>query len=243
MDIRKTAAVLMCIALAGCGAATQDTEDNTAPIQDTGAAETQQVQEDQTEQTGETAAAVTDGVYISEPAVSADTLTSAFSSRIDAHDFYIKLGSVQPGGAEVTEEVEVCGNTLHDVYKTAEGVVTSELFIVDGGIWSITNEGSAVPMYVGFDNNYDAHIRECVFHCINVNDGSLIETAGQNTETVKDQSGSAEFTYVYGDDGMLKSYDGCGAHYDVIEYREGIGEVKLTEELKAAIQERDNSVF
>ena len=248
MNIKNMTAVLLCIALTGCGTAAQTGEETamgegTSPIQQesvqagSGAQVTLVDNGGQTVLTGE-------GAEAGQVIVSGgSTKTAAFSARIDAHDLYMKLNSVQPGGAEVTEEVEICGNILHDVYKSAEGVVTSELFIVDGGIWSITNEGSDVPMYVGFDNNYDAHIRECVFHNINVADAGAVEAVDNNTETVKDQAGNVEFTYVYSDDGMLVSYDGCGAHYEVAEFREGIGEVKLPENLKAAIEERDNSVY
>ena len=213
---------LVCMVLTGCSASVNES------IQEEPAASYAETTAAKTENTAET-------TYGS-------SLTAAFAKRVDKHDFSIKLSSVQPGGAEVIEEVEVCGNVLHDVYKTTEGAVTGELFIVEGDIWSVTNEGTQAPVYAGFDNNYDAHVRECVFHCSNVADeGSFGGSTAENTEVIKGLTDGADFTFSYGSDGVLAGYDGCGAHYEVKEYREGIGSVEIPDRLKAAMEERERN--
>ena len=220
MKIKIPAAVLALMMLAGCG--------NTA---------------------GETDAANMEkpGLTIVTPEEQAercdsydDSMTAAFLSKIDAHDFAIKLSSSQNGGEEVIEEVEVSGNILHDIYKTSEGMVTAELYIVDGGIWCVTNEGSDNVTYQGFDNSYDDHVRECVFHCPGI--GSKDKYAGMtddHTDKILGQTNDTEYLFTYGDDGILKNCDGSGTHIEVLEFTDGIGSLQIPENVRAAIENKD----
>jgi hypothetical protein len=48
-----------------------------------------------------------------------------------------------------------------------------------------------------------------------------------------------EYLFTYGDDGILKSYDVSGVHYELFEYREGIGKLQLPENVRTAIENKD----
>lgn len=218
MKIKTLAAVLALMMLAGCGKAAEGTSESSNEISGL-----------TVEMPGQQAG----GSY-------ADSLTAAFLAKVDAHDFAIKLSYSQEGGGDVIEEVEVSGNVLHDIYKTPEGAVTAELYIVDGSIWSVTNEGCENVTYQGFDNGYDDHVRECVFHCATIGDAEKFRgSTAENTEKILGQTDSTEFIFTYGEDGILKSYDGSGAHREVLEYRDGIGELQIPENVRAAIENKD----
>jgi hypothetical protein len=220
MNIKTLAAVLALMMLAGCGNSAGETDAEN--MEKTGL--TVETPKEQSKH-GDTYA---------------ESHTAAFLSRIDAHDFAIKLKSEQSGGIEVIEEVEVSGNVLHDIYKNAEGAVTLELYIVDGSIWSVTNEGSNNVTYQGFDSSYDDHVRECVFHCGTVaSEDKYAGITAENTEKILGQTESMEYLFTYGDDGILKSYDVSGVHYELLEYREGIGKLQLPENVRTAIENKD----
>ncbi|MCR5540282.1 MAG: hypothetical protein K6F71_05580 [Ruminococcus sp.] len=224
MNIKTLAAVLALVMLAGCGNAADGNSDENSAVGLT--VETP-------EQLAET-----DEVYVDDTYGS--SRTAAFLAKIDSHDFALKLKSEQSGGIEVIEEVEVSGNVLHDIYKNTDGIVTAELYIVDGSIWSVTNEGSNNVTYQGFDNGYNDHVRECVFHCMTVGDADKYggRTDGY-TEKILGQTENMEYLFTYGDDGILKSYDVSGVHYEVLEYREGIGKLQLPENVRTAIENKD----
>ena len=223
-----TTSLLLCLTLAGCSLSAEDKGGESAA--ETNAAPPQQAAASEDNNTN-----VTD-------TPSGESRTAAFAERINGHDFAITLNSQQPGGVTVVEEVEVCGNVLHDVYKTPEGQVTSELYIVDGGIWSVTNEGSTEPMYLGFDNQYDAHVRECALHWMNIGEGDFThEQTDVGGEKITSADGNTEMTYVFGADGVPVYFDGGGAHYDVTGYREGLGSIELPENLKNAMAQRESS--
>lgn len=224
MNIKTLAAVLALVMLAGCGNAADGNSDENSAVGLT--VETPEQLAD------------TDEVYVDDTYGS--SRTAAFLAKIDSHDFALKLKSEQSGGIEVIEEVEVSGNVLHDIYKNTDGIVTAELYIVDGSIWSVTNEGSNNVTYQGFDNGYNDHVRECVFHCMTVEDADKYggRTDGY-TEKILGQTESMEYLFTYGDDGILKSYDISGVHYEVLEYKEGIGEMQLPENVRTAIENKD----
>lgn len=224
MNLKTLAAVLALVMLAGCGNAADGNSDENSAVGLT--VETH-------EQLAET-----DEVYVDDTYGS--SRTAAFLAKIDSHDFALKLKSEQSGGIEVIEKVEVSGNVLHDIYKNTDGIVTAELYIVDGSIWSVTNEGSNNVTYQGFDNGYNDHVRECVFHCGTVaSEDKYAGITADNTEKILGQTESMEYLFTYGDDGILKSYDISGVHYEVLEYKEGIGEMQLPENVRTAIENKD----
>ncbi|MBO4865636.1 MAG: hypothetical protein J5582_03555 [Ruminococcus sp.] len=224
MKIKTLAAVLALMMLAGCGKAAEVNSDDNS---------TAGLKVETPEQLAEEKEVYADDTY-------GNSRTAAFLAKIDSHDFAIKLKSERSGGGEVIEEVEVSGNVLHDVYKNTEGIVTAELYIVDGGIWCVTNEGSSNVTYQGFDNGYDDHVRECVFHCVTIGDAEKYggRTEGSAEKMLGKSDGSESF-FTYGDDGVLRSYEGSGAHYEVLEFREGIGELQLPENVRSAIENKD----
>ena len=115
-----------------------------------------------------------------------------------------------------------------------------ELYIVDGGIWCVTNEGSENVTYQGFDNSYDGHVRECVFHCPGI--GSKDKYAGMtddHTEKILGQTNDTEYLFTYGEDGILKNCDGSGTHIEVLEFTDGIGSLQIPENVRAAIENKD----
>ncbi|WP_295152906.1 hypothetical protein [uncultured Ruminococcus sp.] len=228
-------APLICLALAGCAAAGNAQQGDTVTGAENGANSV--IQEDIS---AAGAADVTGDNSLLSVTVDGGSLTAAFVARVDRHDFRMTLSSVQSGGVEVTEEIEVYNNILHDVYKNSEGMVTAELYIVEGSIWSVTNEGTGTPVYAGFDSSYDDHVRECVFHCPTVADTAFFAgSTGENTELIMGQSDGAEFTYRYGSDGVLTGYEGCGASYEVKEFREGTGNIEIPENVRAAMENRE----
>ena len=83
-------------------------------------------------------------------------------------------------------------------------------------------------------------MRECVFHCVTVGDAEKYggRTEGSSEKMLGKSDGSVSL-FTYGDDGVLKSYDGSGAHYEVLEFREGIGELQLPENVRSAIENKD----
>ena len=212
-----TAAVCVCLMLAGCGEKNTEVTDASKAEAETSVAEVQ-----------------TEGQSFE------NSRTAAFIKRIEKHDFSMTLCSQQSGGSEVTEEIEVYGNVLHDVYKNAEGNVTGEMFIVDGELWSVTNEGSNVPVYVGEDEHFDEHVLESVFHCAFISDAEKFGGVQDGAEKINGSSESLAFLYTYGDDGVLKEYESGGAHYKVMGFSEGTGEVELPESLKNAMMQRES---
>ena len=138
--------------------------------------------------------------------------------------------------SEVIEEIEVCGDVMRDAYKTPEGKLTAEMYIVGGNVWSVISEGGDKPVCIGKDEQFTEHVRESVFHCIFVDEADKFGGADGDTERINGPSENMEFLFTYGAGGQLKSYDAGGTHYEVIEYVEGIGEVTLPDALKAEIE-------
>ena len=217
MRFKITAVLAFCILLTGCSLSVEVTDSSEAAAESQTAEVQTQVQPDD------------DGGY-------AGSQTAAFLARIDKHDFSMKLRSQQSGGSEVIEEIEVCGDVMRDAYKTPEGKLTAEMYIVGGNIWSVISEGGDKPVCIGKDEQFTEHVRESVFHCIFVDEADKFGGADGDTERINGSSENMEFLFTYGAGGQLKSYDAGGTHYEVIEYVEGIGEVTLPDALKAEIE-------
>ena len=137
-------------------------------------------------------------------------------------------------GAEAVEEADEAEEEPDEAEETEEDDVED-----------VGGEGDAEDTFYftfDFDSSYDDHVRECVFHCMTVGDadkyGGRTGTDGY-TEKILGQTESMEYLFTYGDDGILKSYDVSGVHYEVLEYREGIGKLQLPDNVRTAIENKD----